>query len=80
MSTFAVPQGRLPAVAGSRGVASAAILLARRVGRALKARRDRRHLEALPDYLLGDIGISRSEIGSAVKFGRSRRTGPALRA
>jgi uncharacterized protein YjiS (DUF1127 family) len=34
--------------------------------------RARRHLEALPDHMLRDIGIGRSEIGSAVSHGRPR--------
>lgn len=42
------------------------------IGRRLEAVRDRRRLEALPDYLLRDIGIGRSEIGSAVRHGRGR--------
>lgn len=38
--------------------------------RALIARRDERHLMEMPDYLLKDIGIGRSEIPSAVRQGR----------
>jgi uncharacterized protein YjiS (DUF1127 family) len=34
------------------------------------ARRDERHLMEMPDYLLMDIGIGRSEIPSAVRQGR----------
>lgn len=34
------------------------------------ARRDERHLMEMPDYLLKDIGIGRSEIPSAVRQGR----------
>jgi len=33
-------------------------------------RQAQRHLQALPDYLLRDIGLSRSEINRAVLFGR----------
>ena len=32
--------------------------------------RDREHLHAVPDSLLKDIGISRSQIDQAVMFGR----------
>lgn len=32
---------------------------------------DRRQLQAMPDELLRDIGIGRSEIGSATEFGRA---------
>lgn len=35
------------------------------------ARRDERHLMEMPDYLLKDIGIGRSEIPSAVRQGRA---------
>lgn len=34
----------------------------RQVRRERKARRDRRHLMQLPDYLLRDIGLSRIEV------------------
>jgi uncharacterized protein YjiS (DUF1127 family) len=34
------------------------------------ARRDRRHLMELPDEMLRDIGLGRSEIDSAVRSGR----------
>ncbi|MFL5260035.1 MAG: DUF1127 domain-containing protein [Hyphomicrobiales bacterium] len=37
-------------------------------GRALHARRDRRRLERLPDHMLKDIGISRSEILWATRY------------
>ena len=37
-----------------------------------EAARARRRLEALPDYMLRDIGIGRAEIGSAVRYGRPR--------
>ena len=39
--------------------------------RALIARRDERHLMEMPDYLLKDIGIGRSEILSVVRQGRT---------
>lgn len=45
-------------------------LIARRVTRYLRIRRDRRLLQAMPDYLLADIGISRSEIDRATRYGR----------
>ncbi len=37
--------------------------------RAWRRRRDRRHIYEMPDYLLKDIGISRSEIDSVVMYG-----------
>ena len=36
----------------------------------LRTVRDREHLHAMPDSLLKDIGISRSQINQAVMFGR----------
>ena len=39
---------------------------------AIKMRGMRRSLEALPDYLLKDIGISRSGIEPALRQGRGR--------
>lgn len=32
---------------------------------------DRRHLQSMPDELLRDIGLGRSEITSATEFGRA---------
>ena len=37
-----------------------------------KIRQDRRVLQSMPDYLLHDLGISRSEIEPAIEFGRER--------
>jgi uncharacterized protein YjiS (DUF1127 family) len=51
----------IPAVVRD-GAAAAFTALRRAHGR----RRDRRHLGALPDHLLKDIGISRGEIDAAV--------------
>ena len=39
---------------------------------ATEIRSTRRGLEALPDYLLKDMGISRSEIETALRHGRRR--------
>jgi uncharacterized protein YjiS (DUF1127 family) len=39
---------------------------------AIKMRGMRRRLEALPDYLLKDMGISRSGIEPALRHGRGR--------
>jgi uncharacterized protein YjiS (DUF1127 family) len=62
---------RLPnAILASNPFTFAAVVLARRVRRWLKIREDRQLLQALPDYLLSDIGISRAEIESATQYGR----------
>jgi uncharacterized protein YjiS (DUF1127 family) len=43
------------------------------LARAYRARRDSRHLMGLDDYLLKDMGIARSEIGTVVRDGQSTR-------
>ena len=40
------------------------------IGRELRYRRDFRHLESMTEYELHDIGLSRSQIGHAVRRGR----------
>ena len=56
--------------ASGRALAGLRMTLAAGV-RALIARRDERHLMEMPDYLLKDIGIGRSEILSVVRQGRT---------
>ncbi|HUF57577.1 MAG TPA: DUF1127 domain-containing protein [Thermohalobaculum sp.] len=50
-----------------------------RVRREMRIRRDQRHLKGMPDYILKDVGIHRSEIGAITRFGqgpyRADRTG-----
>jgi uncharacterized protein YjiS (DUF1127 family) len=36
----------------------------------LRIRRDLRQLRAMDDYMLKDIGLTRADIGSAVRYGR----------
>jgi uncharacterized protein YjiS (DUF1127 family) len=38
--------------------------------RARIARRDRRHLQEMPDYMLKDIGIARADIDRVIRQGR----------
>ncbi|CAN7188934.1 hypothetical protein LJR234_000555 [Mesorhizobium amorphae] len=56
-----------------------AIAMYRRGLRALacifRIRRDQAWLEDLPDYLLRDVGIDRSEISSVIRFGGRGRRG-----
>ena len=46
--------------------------LVRAIVTAMKIRAMRRRLEALPDHLLKDVGISRSGIETAIRYGRCR--------
>ena len=62
ISTIRDASGR--ALAGLRTTFAAGL-------RGLIARRDERQLMEMPDYLLKDIGIGRSEIPSAVRQGRT---------
>lgn len=79
MTTLA-PSHRLPnAIMASNPFIFAAVLFARRVSRRLKIREDRRALQAMPDYLLSDIGISRGEIEGATEYGRHYPLGPSYR-
>ena len=71
MTTLALSRGWSRTAASSR-VLFAAMLMVRRANRWVRIRTDRRRLQAMPDYLLKDIGLSRTEIEDAVEFGRSR--------
>jgi uncharacterized protein YjiS (DUF1127 family) len=50
-----------------RGVALRA---ARAIAQELRIRRDMRHLMAMDDRMLKDIGLTRADIGGAVRYGR----------
>ncbi|MBZ9811963.1 DUF1127 domain-containing protein [Mesorhizobium sp. BR1-1-9] len=43
------------------------------LARGRRLRHERRHLEAMPDFMLKDIGISRSEIDYVATHGEARR-------
>ena len=47
-----------------------AVRTARAIAQELRVRRDRRHLMAMSDHMLKDIGLTRAEIGGAVRYGR----------
>ncbi|PTE08478.1 DUF1127 domain-containing protein [Mesorhizobium helmanticense] len=53
-----------------------ALAMLARMARGWRSRRDRRHLEAMPDFMLRDIGISRSDIDYVAAHGDTRRTAP----
>ncbi|PDQ21951.1 hypothetical protein CN311_06410 [Mesorhizobium sanjuanii] len=50
-----------------------ALAMLARMMRGWRSRRDRRHLEAMPDFMLRDIGISRSDIDYVAAHGDTRR-------
>ena len=79
MTTLALSPGWWRSAVASNLILFAAIVVVRRIRRNLKIRADRRLLEAMPDHLLSDIGISRSEICSATRYGRDDRPGPDYR-
>jgi uncharacterized protein YjiS (DUF1127 family) len=54
-----------------RGPGAPVRTIASRVSRWMRIWADRRHLQALPDHMLKDIGIGRSEIDSITECGRS---------
>ena len=43
---------------------------ARAIAQELRMRRDTRELRAMSDRMLKDIGVTRAEIGGAVRYGR----------
>ena len=43
---------------------------ARAIAQELRIRRDMRHLMAMDDRMLKDIGLSRAELGDAARYGR----------
>ena len=79
MTTLALSRGWSSTAAASNPILFAAIVVARRIRRRLKIRADRKVLQAMPDYLLSDLGISRSQIDSATQFGRDYPLGPSCR-
>lgn len=79
MSTLMLPRRWPSAAAGSNKIFAAAVAVARFVHRRVTIWEDRRRLQALPDYLLADMGIGRSDVDRVVNFGRDYPLGPAYR-
>lgn len=46
----------------------------RSIARLVRIRRAQAHLSEMPDHILHDIGISRSEIGSVTRYGQADST------
>jgi uncharacterized protein YjiS (DUF1127 family) len=70
MTTIAIPRS-----GGTSTGLSGTLDLARRgfasLARSYRIRQDRRALQSMPDHMLRDIGVSRSEIDSVLRYGRS---------
>ena len=60
--------------AGGKGLAGIAAWIVTRIAAAiadeLRIRRDMRQLMAMDDHMLSDIGLTRADVGSAVRYGR----------
>lgn len=59
-TTMSSVAGSVTAAGGRAGSGPIALLL--RIDRHLRWRRDRQRLQALPDYLLDDIGLARDSL------------------
>lgn len=70
MTTLAFSRGWSRTAAASHPILFAALVVTRRVRRHFRVRRDQRRLQAMPDYLLADLGISRGQIEAATALGR----------
>ena len=70
MTTLALTHRPSKAASG-RSLLSIAAMVANHIRWRMKVRADRRQLQAFPDYLLSDIGITRGEIENATRHGRS---------
>ena len=79
MTTLAFSRGWSSTAVASNPILFAALVAVRRIRRRMKIRADRRALQAMPDYLLADIGISRSQIDEATASGRVHPLGPSYR-
>jgi uncharacterized protein YjiS (DUF1127 family) len=73
-ATFAVPGTLAGQAARPSPVLAAIRSLLTTVARRAAARRARRELYELPDFMLSDLGISRSEVASVVRHGWSDAT------
>jgi uncharacterized protein YjiS (DUF1127 family) len=79
VTMFALSRGWSRSAVASNPILFAVLVVSRRIRRKLKVRADRSVLQGMPDHLLSDIGISRSEIDSATHSGRNHPFGPNYR-
>lgn len=70
MSTAALPRNPSRAPAKRNAVAALVILAWRRLRRRMQAGRDRRALQALPDYMLSDLGLEKMELRTSLQDSR----------
>ena len=69
MTTLALSD-RHPEQTAASGMMAGILHLAGRLARRRMIRSDRQLLQAMPDYLLADIGITRGDIARVVEHGR----------
>jgi uncharacterized protein YjiS (DUF1127 family) len=72
MTTITMPRAGGLSETGLSSMVAAASTAFAAIVRAFRIRRDRHLLQSMPDYLLRDIGIRRSEINAVTEFGRPR--------
>jgi uncharacterized protein YjiS (DUF1127 family) len=76
MITATIPPGRFGSPADFwRTLSEMAESAFRSAMRRMEIRRNRRQLRSLPDYLLRDLGIHRSEIDRVIQYGRFNLAG-----
>lgn len=69
MSTITTSLPRMDAAVAVARAGAAILQRFERMQERIRARRAADHLAEMPDYILSDIGISRSEVMSVVLFG-----------
>jgi len=73
-ASFGSHEGHLSPTDLLKQCLSGILSCAQGIGRRMEERRARRELHDLPDTMLADLGISRSEVASVVRYGRSDPT------
>lgn len=66
MSTAALPRHPSRLAAALNAVAGFGILMSRRIRRSVKVGKDRRTLQTLPDYMLTDLGLEKTEVRTSL--------------
>jgi uncharacterized protein YjiS (DUF1127 family) len=69
-TTYGARYGTPPRDSFAPAFARILVRLVRAMARERRVHRDNRTLKAMSDHMLRDIGLTRSQIGYAVRFGR----------